>query len=213
MDAIEPLTTLVAAFAGAWAAFRLDRWAQQNAEHKRRSVSANKVMFSIATQVTVLSNLQKQIVDPDRDSPWRYIAMRPMLGFKAELLHVDLSEIAFLLETEDRNLLLEYTLEIDRFRSALAAMEERSRIHVESIQPRLEEIGFIEGNPIAQNVVDSGLGTRMVATMQRLTDDVVASIDDTLASHLAFAEKFRSAMKKTFPKETIIGVGLPQPAM
>lgn len=206
MNPIDIISNVAATFLGAWAAFRLDSWKEERSTKEKRVAAINSAIFSICLQVSQLGDIRKAVIDPVRESPVRHIEMRAVLGYKAEAIETDIDTLSFLLETDHRDFLLEYLVERNRFNSVMAALEERSELHVKEIQPKLESVGFLEGRPIAIAEIDAVLGQRLLSTLLRLTDDVVTGIDKAIASHMDFAERFRAAARKQFPRSTIIGV-------
>ena len=64
----------------------------------------------------------------------------------------------FLLETEDRELLMELLVEQERFETALQVFNERSRLHLEVLQPKMKARGMLEGTTYTSDTIRNVLG-------------------------------------------------------
>jgi len=143
--ALSALATLAAAFFGARYAFRLQGRAQARRTVEERVAAGNRAIFVPICQFNTLKTFQNQIIDPIRDDPGAFLNMRASLPFSHDNLTVDFDSLSFLLETNHRQILGELFIEEERFRSAIQAINERSRIHLHICQPLLERAGVVEG--------------------------------------------------------------------
>lgn len=199
------LVTLVAAFAGAWYAFRLTDRAAARQVVRDQVAAVNRAQFNLIQQINLLTNVQTHSIDPIRDHPGRFLAMRPLTSpIASNVGGVDVDGLSFLLETEDRELLFELIIEGQRFQAAVRALEDRSRVHLETAQPRLAAAQIAEGVFYSLEQIETALGTQLFLHLRRATDEVIDLVDQTRESSEALVAKFRVAMKRRFPKFSII---------
>ena len=199
---ITAAVTLLATFVGAGFAFRLNDKARARQTVRDQVAAVNRAIFILGRQFNLLKVIQTETIDPFREDPTRFIGMRPSLPVGLESPTLDLDSLSFLLETDARELLMELLIEQDRFEMALQSMNERSRLHLEVLQPRMAEAGIIEGGR-ADDLLRA-IGEPLALRMQNATENTIQQIDKTVESNLEFAEKFRLAMKQLFPKARII---------
>ena len=200
---LSALATLAAAFLGARYAFRLQGRAQARRTVEDRVAAGNRAIF-VLTRLNTLKTFQTQIIDPVRDDPGAFLNMRASLPFSYDSLTVDFDSLSFLLETNHRQVLGELFIEEQCFRSAIQAINERSRIHLNICQPLLERAGVVEGGEYTAEQIQAALGHRLALQLRRATDAVVQHIDKTVESSLAMGEKLYTVQKSLFPKHSII---------
>lgn len=196
---ISTIATLVAAFAGAWYAFKL-----QDRDRERRidadNIGAgNRALLMLLLQFNALFDIQKRVVNRVREHPGRFLAMRPMLELDYKQLRFDVSSLSFLLETEHREILPKLVVEEGRFHSVIQELNERSRLHLKA-QPLLEKAGIVEGGKYTNEELEAALGNRLFLQLQRATDEAIEHIDQTVESLLEMGKKLRSALKDLYPK-------------
>jgi hypothetical protein len=202
---VPALATLVAAFYGARYAFQFQKDKEKEDNKKRNVVNGNSAIFNIMRMTTTLRNIQIQIIDPARDRPVRFLQMQPTLHLINDDIKINIESLYFLLETDDRNLLGELVTEEARYRSALSAINERSRLHIEEVQPLLERAGIVEGGDYSLARIEEALGNRLYITMQEATEQAINHVDNAVVSLQQVADKLRASLKKVYPDETIIG--------
>lgn len=201
---VTALVTLVAAFAGSWSAFKLEDRARERARTRDRVAAINRAQFVLIQQWNALANLKSQMIDPQRHNPIRLIAMRPCPPSGEATPRQEVGELSFLLETDDRDFPFLLMLEQSRFDTAAWAVNDRSRLHIDELQPRLREAGIREGSSWTIEELEQRLGEHLVRRLQRATDAVVEQVDLTVASTAELVQRFRDAMKARYPDERII---------
>jgi len=202
--ALTALVTLVAAFAGSWYAFRLSDNARARQTVDEQVAAINRAQFVLIRQWNLLRNFQAQIVDPFRNDPARPISMRPQLPVEETPARIDVDSLSFLLETDDRELVFRLLLEQQRFETAIRAINERSRLHIGEVQPRLVAGSILEKSEYVEDQVEAAVSSHRLLLLRRATDAVVEQVDLTLVSTQAMATEFQSAMKLRFPARSII---------
>lgn len=202
---LPALTTLSAAFFGAYFAFHFQRDKEKEDLKKLNRVNGNIAIFNIALMTSNLKNIQQQIIDPVRNSPLRCLQMQPVLHIRNDDIELSIETLHFLLETDDRNLLGELAVEETRYQRALDAINKRSRYHVDEIQPLFERTkAVLDGNYTAEQI-EAVLGRRLYRTIKNATEDAIELVDETIVSMKETADKLRISLKKQYPNEKVIG--------
>lgn len=209
LNYIPALVTLLAAFYGAKFAFDFQRGKEEEEHKNQKIVSGNLAIFKLTTMINSLLIYQRQIVEPVRGKPTAFLEMSPTLPQIKDQVSIDLDSLSFLLVTDDQNLIGELSVEEARYEAAIAAINERSRVHRNELQPALEAAGIQNGGIYYQADIQRALGERLFQTMIQSTDQVIFHVDATILSLKAVADKLTEALKKQFPKERIIRVGIP----
>jgi hypothetical protein len=196
------LLPLVTSFLGAGFAFLLNDRAKARQTVRDQVAAVNRAQFTLLMQLNQLMLIQKKI-EPFRHHPFRCIAMRSLLPFRDKVLPLDVNSLSFLLETDERQLLSELLLEQQRFNVAMQALNERSRIHIDEMQPRIvagirEEVEYLDSQWI------EALGEPLYLKLKRMTDESIEQVDLSVDSCQVLVMRFHNVMKKRFPKHTII---------
>lgn len=87
---------------------------------------------------------------------------------------------------------------------AIQAVNERSRLHLDVVQPCLEAAGISEGIEYSASAVENVLGVRLHLHLKGLTDVAIEQVDQSIVSGQSLIARFYDAMKKRYPKQTII---------
>ncbi len=201
---VTGLVTLVAAFAGSWYAFRLTDRERERQTVREQVAAVNRAQFVLIQQFNALKQIQSQTIEPVRQHPGRFIAMRALLPIRGASSLIDADSLSFLLETDDRELPFRMLIEQQRFETAVQALNERSRLHLDVLQPMLAAAGIKEGIGYSRANIVKALGEELVLRLERATDEAIEQVDITIKSCPALVETFYAAMKARFPNHTII---------
>jgi hypothetical protein len=197
------LLPLVTSFSGAGFAFLLNDGAKARQIVRDQVAAVNRAQLTLIMQLNQLMLIQKKI-EPFRHHPGRCIAIKSLLPFRDEVLPLDVNSLSFLLETDERQLLFELLLEQQRFNVAMQALNERSRIHIDEMQPRLVAAGMREEVEYLDSQWIEVLGEPLYLELKRITDAAIEQVDLSVDSCQVLLKRFYEAMKKRFPKYKII---------
>ena len=206
---VPAVTTLLAAFYGAKFAFEFQRGKEEEEQKNKKIVSGNLAIFKLITMIKSLLSYQRQIIEPVRGKPTAFLEMSPTLQQIKDQVSINLDSLSFLLATDDQNLIGELSVEEARYEAAIAAINERSRVHRHEVQPTLDAVGIQNGGTYLHTDIQKALGERLFHTMVQSTDQVIFHVDSTIISLKNAADNLTKALKKQFPGERIIGVGMP----
>jgi hypothetical protein len=202
------VATLLAAFLGAWFAYRLRDKANIRKEHASNISAANQALFTVFQQVNSLKLIQWQMIDPVRNHPMKFIAMQPILHETYEELKFDFPSLVFLLNTKHKQIVMNLFIEQQRFREAINSIRYRSSLHINQIQPILERAGIQEGADYTIEVLARVLGQRLYRILQRTTDQVIFHVDRTVCSLYDVKEKMIKAFKELYPESDFLNFEL-----
>ncbi|MDO8721674.1 MAG: hypothetical protein Q7J31_05540, partial [Syntrophales bacterium] len=106
-DVAPSITTLLAAFLGAWFAYKL---ADNSKKREMRNINinaANKALFNTFQLLNHTRLYQKDMIDPFRGNPGIFIMMRPTLPEKQDDSAYDFNSLTFLLGTKHKQILFD----------------------------------------------------------------------------------------------------------
>jgi hypothetical protein len=208
-DILNPLATLVASFAGAWAAFRLHALDKSREQDRSNIAAANRALMTLMQQANELKLYQRDHVDPKRNHPGRHLGIQAILSYEVGDLRFDLRSLDFLSTPAEQQLLFELTVEERRYMEALKAINARSDLLVDEVQPKLMAAGFDDGAEYTSGQFIAALGQPVYNKLKRLTDDVIYHVDRTSDSICEMKDKFRSAVIKRYPEASFINFEFP----
>ena len=207
---LPALSTLAAAFLGAWYAFSLQDNKNRRETEDRRIAALNLAIFALGRKQNKLHNIQDQIVSRWKEHPARFLLMPPTHDLEKDDIAIDLTGLAYLLETAHANLLGELTIAVAKYRSALDALNLRSALHKGEVQLKLESAGLIEDKPATLAEIRSALGERLYITLSQATDQVIDAVPKALAEVTQISDQLTLAGRSTFPPKRIIRIGPPE---
>lgn len=199
-DIVNPLATLVAAFMGAWAAFRLQTIQKRDEEKRTHIAAGNRALSTLMQQANTLKLFQNDFITPFRNDPGRQFAIQPTLPYQEDALPFDFRSLDFLSHPEQQQTLFELSIEENRFREALKAINTRSRHHFEIVQPMLMAAGIQEGREYTVDQFRAAIGDLHYIHLKRLTEAVIIHVDRTVESLCAMKDRLRKALREECPE-------------
>ncbi len=206
---VPAVVTLLAAFYGAKFAFEFQSEKEKKEEKNTKIISGNLAIFKLITMINSLLSYQRQIIDPIRGKETAFLEMSPTLPQEKDNISIDLDSLAFLLGTDDQNIVGELSVEVARYHAAIAAINERSMVHRHEVQLALDAAGVKNGGNYLHEDIRRVLGERLFHTLHQSTDQVIQHVDTTIVSLKEMSDKLTKALKELFPGEPIITVGMP----
>lgn len=207
-DYLPSIVTLVAAFSGAFFAYYLQSRRQEKKVLEEKKFAGNKALFTLSRQLNQLIGLQNQVIKPTRNEPSRYLLMGSMHPVEIDNLLIDVESVSYLLETDHRQILLDLLIEEERFKSAIQALNERSKLHLHEVQPLLNKAEIrVEDVLKTDAEIEHILGHKLFVQLNTATDQVVELIDETIISMQALSGELNRALKKLFPDHIFFQIG------
>jgi hypothetical protein len=165
--------------------------------------------MTLMQQANELKLYQRDHVDPKRNHPGRHLGIQAILSYEVGDLRFDLRSLDFLSTPAEQQLLFELTVEERRYMEALKAINARSDLLVDEVQPKLMAAGFDDGAEYTSGQFIAALGQPVYNKLKRLTDDVIYHVDRTSDSICEMKDKFRSAVIKRYPEASFINFEFP----
>jgi hypothetical protein len=199
-ELIPFLTTLFAAFFGAWFAYLFMTKQKLNEIRSTNIAAANRAIFVLLQQLNCLKLIQKDFLDPVRARPESFLAMLPILPDDHSEIRYDIYSLDFLLSTKYKHLLLDIWIEQQRFREAIRVLNYRSNLHFSEVQPRLTAAGIQESKDYEIAKFEQVLGSQLYKTLKRTTEQVFYNVDRTLDSMDSLRVRLDAGLKDLFPE-------------
>lgn len=174
------LTSLLSTFIGASFAFHLNTAKERRKEDDAEIASLRVALFTIAQQQNTVVNLYKTI-GAWRDRKDRALRMRPISPPDHSHLRQDLAALSFMLEDEP-GLLLELSVEDDRFAQVITSIKQHMEFHVAEVQPAIEKHN-LRGKSLSIEEIRNVMGARIYDTAAALADSIfehVVATEDSL---------------------------------
>ena len=197
------LVTLVAAFAGAFVAFRFEK-SQRDFERANSEVAAgNRALFILVRIWNKLRQYQKEIVDDFRGKPDNWLNLPAGTSLRNESLVFSMNELTFVLIKDPTAFQLLF-LEEDRFHDIAQLIDRRNELVQKDVFPRLSQAGIKlnEGRP--GDEIEKYLTVGVVKQLTVLTTAIIRNVDEDVISCRVAFDKLRVALKVAHPKREFI---------
>ncbi|MFT5997368.1 MAG: hypothetical protein ACJAS9_003946 [Polaribacter sp.] len=198
------VATLVAAFSGAYFAYKFNADREVKRKEEIDLASANKAIFTLIRAYNYIAGFNKQFIQPYKDSPEAYVAIRPSLGNSNPDLKLNYDSIYFLISERKSEILTELTEFEELFIIFIDAVKTRNHIHLNSVQPAMEDAGFIQGNPVTLGEIDGVLGDRTSSIMKRLTTELIDMAQRGEEQSEELIKKLHNIMVEIFPGKNVV---------
>jgi hypothetical protein len=158
-DVATSILALLGTFLGATFAFRLNEDKEAVKLHATRREALNRVMFVLTRQHNAIHQLKSNLnrYGSQFERGFNLPAIKPPPY--ADLIH-NFADLEFLLESPDPNLLLQLTVEQERFHQALDSLRIRNEFYVNEVQPALARLS-LNGKVITADQAAQLLGERL----------------------------------------------------
>ena len=183
------------AFFGSLSAFYLGRVRQQSDRREKQHGTLIATQYALMSQWNILEAIRVQHLEEFRSDPGRFTKLK-LYWFPMSPSFVPFSELTFVLETKDPNILLEIHLAEQSYRGSAEALQLRNQ----------ELKKFYENPRISHEIRDFETGAGVAAASQRdiiflrqATDGLYLSVDRTLPRLKNAVEKLEKLIKAMFP--------------
>lgn len=197
------IITMAAAFAGAWAAFKLEHNSRKKDREDGEVAAGNRALFTLVQIWSKLKQYQGEIVEGYRARPdaWLNLPVGPPVQDGA--LIFDMKDLSFVLEASPSTFQMIF-LEQDRFRLAAHIIQQRSELVLSEVFPRMSAAGLSLGEPITAGEMEKLLTVGITQQLRVFTEGIIKNVDeDVISSHETF-EKLRTILKDIYPKRKFV---------
>lgn len=174
------LATLLAAFVGSWSAYKLTGRAQNKADRDAKLSAINGALFVLFRMINTVHLYKKDMIEPVLGSPGIHIEMRPMLEDSSIGIDFDYESLSYLLSTRHRSVLPEMYTARQSYEETIKAINFRSRLHYEQVQPALVRAGLRDNTEHTEQEYMDALGPYIYKTLQEMTNNVVVHVGRTI---------------------------------
>lgn len=195
---LSALATLVAAFLGAWSAFKLQDRSRQREERKQNIAAGNRALFNLLRQSNSLKLIQRDYLDEHRDHPGRHLMIMPLPLQSYEDLNFDLRELAFMAEPKHQDLLFKLTIEEARYAEAIKTMNMQSEFRSQ-VRAVLSKAGIKHGEKYSGEDLKVAMGDFAYHQLKSLIDALYFHVDRTIESTIEVKNDLRDALKELYP--------------
>lgn len=202
---LSAAATLAAAFFGASYAFKLQRETLEREAVKGQVEAGNKAIFELVRTLNQFVAVRNQFINEYRENPGRHLYILPMTG-TLRVMQLNFDDLSFLFDTESPNFLMHLSMFQLEVASTVDVISQRSKIHVEVIQPTVESLEKEFGGVIKITQIESAIGTRHVKVLKMLTDFMIEGVDGVILNAKRHINEMSQILKKKFPGHKIIGM-------
>ncbi len=201
-----PITTLAAAFGGSWYAFRLHDEKSKKEEDAIDVKAANNAIFELARWYNKLHDFKKQFIVEHLNNPLRHLYIMPVAGMSFGSPAFDYNSLSFIFKSKNPNLLGTLSLVEQEIASTLEIIQQRSRLHVDVLQPAVEEIEKRLGGTFPPVEVEKQLGVRHSTVMKMLTNYMISGVDDSLDGIRKHIDLLKAETNSLYPGHVVVGM-------
>jgi hypothetical protein len=205
-DLLAALASLVASFAGAWAAFGLESVRRKREDDDKRIGAANRAIYNVYHYWNILEQFRKQVLEPHRGKPdaWLNLAAHPAIPAVTDRFQA--ADLQFLLQVGKPDAYVTLMLEEQRFLLAMSLINEHSQLVLGEVFPKMAKAGFNVGQAVPQQQVEAALGIDVTHKLKEISASIYKNVDEDLTSLKAAHDKLRSTMKEIYPKKKFLQV-------
>ena len=202
---IPAIATLVAAFAGAWAAFQWQARKSEDDQAKQNIEAVNNAIINLIRKHHTFIALRNQFINEHRDDKRRHMKIMPAIGIEYDVPEIQYDSLGFMLSSEDPNVLSRLLLTEQEIYSTLKTVKEWSKLHLERVQPTIEHIQKKEGSVVPIKRIERELGKMDSQMLRGLTDAMVEGVDASIAAIENSISDLNRAAKNVYPGHAVIG--------
>ena len=203
---INPLVTLVAAFAGAWLAFRFEKHRRIEEEKNKHIASANLALFTIYNMWNILFQYYNEVITPFKNKEDAWLNMDAISSSSNNPSEFSYETISFILQSSSPNTFSKLILEEQRFNSAINLIQSRSELMLSQVFPRLSRAGLKVGGSTYEDSMESIIGIDNTHKLKQYTKGIINNVTLNLESLVSTHDELHSLMKSIYPKEKFIKV-------
>lgn len=201
-DIATSALALIGTFIGATLAFRLNEKKEYLQLHAKQREALNRALFILVRQFNALSQLEKEFKKYGSNVEKAFIMPAHKPPPYHDLTH-NFSDLEFLLEHNETNLVFELTIEQERFHQAISALTIRNDFFVNEVQIASEKAS-LHGWSVTESEIREIFGNRIFfGAMQaaRIAEEIITA---NVTSNAKAQEKLFAVAKAIYPKHKFI---------
>lgn len=199
---IRALTVAVGGFIGAFSAFWLKAYEERKKDKEKQKSALNSALFVLIRQINAIQNIKR---DLDKyETPFeRGLTLPAMKPPDYSSVKQDIDSLNFLIDNDNAQILMELTIEQERFEQAINSINIRNEFYVNEVQPALS-FHALNGRPLPLAEFEEKLGERL---FQGAMNGASVLYEHVYASDVSLHEKYtelREIAKNLFPGEKFV---------
>ena len=154
-EILSAIATLLAAFMGAWFAFKLEEDHRKDERDKKNISACCKANFVLSEQLKMLGKFQKEEIESIEDKTDIWLYMVPLPHMDHETLKFNIDDLQFILDTTHKDILSQLLSQDELFNKTISMINMRSQLLREKLPPEFisnmkinKEQGKLEGKKI-----------------------------------------------------------------
>lgn len=201
---LNPLATLVAAFAGAWGAFLFESRRKSNEEKERQRAVANRSIYVISEMWNVLYQYYQDIAKPYKNKPDAWLNMAADASYYGQA-KFEAEKLAFLLDLGEHQVYPKIMLEEMRYKGLVNLIEMRNNLLINQVHPALSRANVKVGTPqLTEEFIESTIGIDATHKLKKWTPEIIKQVESNLQSLKEAHDEMRAAMKRLQPDKKFI---------
>lgn len=203
---VDPLATLIAAFFGAWLAFRYERQSRKDDQVERHIAAANRALYTLYNFWNVLKQYHREAISEFKEAEDQWLNLPATLPAEYGLTKFDAVELTFLLSSPDPMTFTVVLLEEQRFAQVINQIHLRSRLLLEQVHQRFGIAGVAVGTPLPEPAVEEIVGIHNVHVLKVITPAIVENVEQNLVSLEHAHNRLRSTIQSMYPSAKLIQI-------
>ena len=199
---IRGLTVAVGGFIGAFSAFWLKSYEEGKKDKEKQKRALNLALFVLIRQSNAIQCIKRDL--EKYKTPFeRGLSLPAMKPPDYSSLKQDIDSLQFLIDEDNAQILMELTVEQERFEQAISSINIRNEFYVKEVQPALS-FHALNGRPLPLAEFEEKLGERL---FQGAINGAAALYEHVYASEISLHKKYtelREIAKKIFPGEKFV---------
>jgi len=197
--------SLFSTFIGAFLAFKFGIRRRERERVTKEVVAGNLALFTLTEMWDRQLQFQRDMSAPYRGRPDAWLNLPIGSPLDSVDLSINRDELAFVLRA-DAKAWQQMVMEDRRFHLVKLLIEDRERIVLNEVWPRLVAGGVPLGGSVPLADVEMLLGPALVQQMRVKTEGIISMIDENVKSSFAAIAALRGALVKLHPHHTFINV-------
>src|SRR6185369_9946267 len=209
--ALNGMATLIGAFVGAMLAFIFQLVIHRKQERQAALMCTHRMLFCLPQQINTILLVQKDFIAPHINNPGRFLSIPAIHYFDLEKNTFDFNSFDFMLQTiESRQIMYDLYLAQESYIEALRAVNERSRLHREEVQPCLASSGIQNGSAVTAKDIEQALSPFLFQTIISSTEQVISSFKSAFEKLEKSKRDFRNYAVKRFKTNDFTDFDFPE---
>jgi len=202
-DLINAFSTLVAAFIGAFFAFRLQNGSDKRKEIANRAASLNIFQVRIYHQYNNLVMIQTNFVSstPKEKHGWINV---PAFSIRDQIEHPDLSSISFLVDFGFGDTMPDILIAIEKYNEIIKAINARSTLHSNVLQPGIERVRKKNANNLTFELLMEEIGEKDINGIISYTQKINEILPGAIKFYEDLLSKIYKIGKSIYPKKKFL---------